>query len=114
MKVVQTKIGDVELYIESTADNDIEVLNSYMKDEVTKPTSKSSEMVRDGYKDIKRVLTTIAEDFGGLFNGMEKNKPESAELKLNFSMSGKASVWVLTGDTSASVNVTFNWKKHGC
>ena len=109
MKVLQEKIGNADVYIQ-TLDDDLVVVGTTESVRATTPTSLEAD-VRAAYQKVKSVVRDIAGDFGAeLKNIGGAVTPSQVEMEFSLGLSAEGKiVWLVTGKGEFGLKVNITW-----
>lgn len=109
MKVIQEKIGNAEVYIQ-TLDERIDIVGNSGTERATQATSLEDD-IRAAYTKIRLVVRDIAADFGAelkTIGGQVNPKEVPMEFSLGLSAEGKI-VWLVSGKGEFGFKVNITW-----
>lgn len=109
MKVLQEKIGNADVFIQ-TLDDDLIVVGSSQPGRATTETSIEDD-VRAAYGKVRSVVRDIAADFGSeLKNLGGQVSPSQVEMEFSLGLSAEGKiVWLVTGKGEFGLKVNITW-----
>jgi hypothetical protein len=109
MKVLQERIGDANVYIQ-TLDDDLIIVGMSGSGRATTTTSLEDD-VRAAYQKVKSVVRDIAGDFGKELKNLGGQVcPSQVEMEFSLGLSAEGKiVWLVTGKGEFGLKVNITW-----
>lgn len=113
MDMIKTKIGDVEVMIESCDQRIPARENEYstgaLQNTMKTGMKRSTEKAADTFEQFKKIVSNMA---SVCEEEQEKclNKPDEFTLDFSLSFSAKNSLWILGCESNAVIKVGMKWK----
>lgn len=109
MKVVRSKLGDAEFFVETT---EVQLEDGALDAKGPPDAPKGLPKARDidqHLKQVNEILRTIAEDTAKAFSRIpEEARPRTLEFEVNFSLSGGVAILV-NGSANAAIRAKATW-----
>lgn len=107
MKLVESKIGDYRLLIESVEEDSVNHISNDRNTEKTGITPTNNNML---VNEAKKIINTIASEFGNELLSINPT-PDEIELKFGISLSSEVKAWILTAGNVSNLEVGIKWQK---
>ena len=107
MKLVESKIGDYKLLIESV---EVEAINNESNDRNTEKTGITPTSNNMLVNEAKKIINTIASEFGKELLSINPT-PNEIEVKFGISLSSEVKAWILTAGNASNLEVEIKWEK---
>src|ERR1044071_8851850 len=114
MKVAPLRIGSADVLLELA--DEVELTPITVQPSTARTTQRRTvqtgvmDDVADAYVTAKEIIQSIATDFSDSFADADKAGPARVTLEFGLTLSAKTGVWIITGEGSASLKVTMEWK----
>jgi len=128
MKAIEAKFGDADLLVEiidveNIPDQFIQFLEHNSNDmsssckkrktvltsNVAEDKKKSLGVLNEVSNNLQLIIKNIASSIANTINEVNP-KPSQLDLEFSLSLSNKASMWILTGESNSTIKIKLQWK----
>lgn len=112
MKVIEEKIGDVTVFIQTIEENSFEIMNETSEKPNLMDTGIEEEL-KGAYTKLKSTIRNLVEDIANEFNDNSSNNfPDKMEIEFNMGLSTQAGIWIIGVQNDYALKVKMIWNSN--